>query len=149
VITLPGPLEARLRRHAEQAYPNECCGVLIGRLTPGDEPFTDRRDVTDLIEVENKREAEEQYHRFVIEPEDYLQAELTAARQGLDLLGFYHSHPEDVARPSEYDRLRALPNLSYLVVAVDQGPGGPESQALTSWELTADRGQFRPEELTH
>jgi proteasome lid subunit RPN8/RPN11 len=145
MIALPGPVEARIRRHAEATFPNECCGVLLGRLSPGDAPYTDRRHVTDLIPVDNARAAEEQYHRFTIEPETYLQAELTAAQRGLDLLGFYHSHPEDIARPSDYDRERALPNLSYIVVAAEQTADGPRATDLTSWELTQDRSRFLPE----
>jgi proteasome lid subunit RPN8/RPN11 len=145
MIALPADLEARVRAHAEAAFPNECCGVLLGRATFGAEPLSDRREVTDLTEMANSKEAAEQYHRFVIEPADYLKAERDAARRGLDLLGFYHSHPEDVARPSEFDRAHALPNLSYIVVAVEDTGDGPKSTDLTSWELAQDRSRFLPE----
>jgi proteasome lid subunit RPN8/RPN11 len=145
MISLPKTIEGHIRTEAERTFPNECCGVLLGHLTPGAEPYADLREVTDVIVIENSSDSQEQYHRFVIEPEDYLKAELTAARRGLDLLGFYHSHPEDVARPSEFDRVRALPNLSYIVVAAESGPDGPVATELTSWELSQDRTQFLPE----
>jgi proteasome lid subunit RPN8/RPN11 len=148
VIVLPPSAEVRIRSAVEAAFPNECCGVLLGRVTFGDLPHSDRREVVDVVPIDNSHDAAEQFHRFTITPEQYLAAELDAARRGLDLLGFYHSHPEDLARPSEYDRLRALPNLSYIVVSAEATPTGPAAREVTSWELSEDRSQFLPEALS-
>jgi proteasome lid subunit RPN8/RPN11 len=97
----------------------------------------DRR-VTAIIGVENAREDGERYHRFVIEPEDFMRAEAEARRMGLDVLGFYHSHPDHPAEPSDYDREHAMPFYSYVIVSVEEGT----ASELTSWELAADRSEF-------
>ena len=68
---------------------------------------------------------------------------LPAIAGGLDVIGFYHSHPDHPAAPSEYDKDHALPFYSYVIVSVRQGVAGE----LTSWELTADRAVFLPENI--
>jgi proteasome lid subunit RPN8/RPN11 len=70
-----------------------------------------------------------------------MKAELAARKRGWEVLGFYHSHPDHPARPSDYDREYALPFYSYVIVAVERG----KAAELTSWELAADRGQFNVE----
>jgi proteasome lid subunit RPN8/RPN11 len=148
MIRLTPALAARIAAEGEQTYPNECCGVLLGHLTDPGPDGGPLREVVDLWPIDNAREAAERYHRFVIEPLDYLHAEQAAAAQGLDLLGFYHSHPDHPARPSEYDREHAWPNLSYLVLAVaGRAEPLPRAGSLTSWELTYDRTEFRPEPI--
>jgi proteasome lid subunit RPN8/RPN11 len=117
----------------ERAYPNECCGALIGEV---DE--SGHRVALEILPVPNRRESEEQYHRFVIDPEDYLDAERVALKKGLGVLGFYHSHPDHPPVPSDYDREHALPWYSYVILAVDKGKAG----AITSWELASDRSGF-------
>jgi proteasome lid subunit RPN8/RPN11 len=139
MITVPRGWEEALRRAGEGAYPNECCGILLGRLLDGG-----LRTVEAVIPIENAREAEEQYHRFRIEPEDLMRAEKEARRRNLAVLGFYHSHPDHPARPSDYDREQALPFYSYLILGVREG----KAEELTSWELAADRSEFKRETLT-
>ncbi|HTL30710.1 MAG TPA: M67 family metallopeptidase, partial [Tepidisphaeraceae bacterium] len=82
------------------AFPNECCGIMYGR----DLKIADgvRRVVERLEAVKNAFEAEEQYHRFSISPQQLMKAEKDAAAEGHLVLGFYHSHPDHPARPSEY-----------------------------------------------
>ena len=70
-----------------------------------------------------------------------MRAELEAGRRGLDVLGFYHSHPDHPAEPSEYDREHALPGYVYVIVAVDNGGAGE----VKSWSLSPDRTAFAPE----
>ncbi|MDR3164973.1 MAG: M67 family metallopeptidase [Synergistaceae bacterium] len=127
--------EARLviRSEGERAYPNECCGFLIGRFGEAG-----ARVVTEARPVRNSREKEERYHRFVIEAEEFMRAEAYARKMGLELLGFYHSHPDHPAEPSGYDEENALPFYSYVIVAVEGGA----AKNLTSWELSADRAGF-------
>jgi proteasome lid subunit RPN8/RPN11 len=147
VIRLSAALAERIGGEGIRTYPNECCGVLLGRASEG--PDGPVREVSDILPIENARELEERYHRFVIEPLDYLRAETAARERGLDVLGFYHSHPDHPAKPSDYDREHAWPNLSYVVAAVAGRPGeGAEVRALTSWELSGDRSEFWPEPVT-
>jgi proteasome lid subunit RPN8/RPN11 len=127
--------EARLviRSEGERAYPNECCGFLIGRSGEAG-----AKVVTEARPVRNSREREERYHRFVIEAEEFMRAETYAREMGLELFGFYHSHPDHPAEPSDYDRENAMPFYSYIIVAIDGGT----AKSLTSWELSADRAGF-------
>jgi proteasome lid subunit RPN8/RPN11 len=138
VITLLEEAERAIRREGEKAYPNECCGFLLGTME------NDQRQVDSILVVENAREAGEQYHRFVIAPEDFMRAEKEAVRLGREIFGIYHSHPDHPARPSDYDQEHALPFYSYLILAV----AGGTAAELTSWELTNDRNQFLEEEIT-
>ena len=82
-------------------------------------------------------------NRFSITPEDFRAAERAASERGLDLLGWYHSHPDHPARPSEFDREHAWPWYSYVIVSVDKGV----SKDLTSWQLEDDRSKFVPEDV--
>jgi proteasome lid subunit RPN8/RPN11 len=136
VILLKTETENSIRREGEKAYPNECCGFLLGLTAEGG-----RAD--SILSVENAREAGEQYHRFVITPEDFMRAEKEALKQNREIFGIYHSHPDHPARPSDYDREHALPFYSYLILAVTAG----KAAELTSWKLTGDRNQFLEEEI--
>lgn len=123
--------------HGEKAYPNECCGIMLGEvLSDGN------KVLKELLPVENSRENEEQYHRFEIRAEDLLEAEKVAVSKQLDVIGFYHSHPDHPSVPSEYDRSHAFQFYSYIIVSVKKGKAG----AFTSWELNKDF-QFESEIL--
>jgi proteasome lid subunit RPN8/RPN11 len=130
-----GVLDA-IRRHGETAYPEECCGVVLGSVQGSD------RRIVAAVPLVNSR-TEERQRRFLIRPADYRAAEAEASALGLLLVGFYHSHPDHPARPSEYDREHALPWHSYLVLAVERGRAGD----CTSWILSPDRTAFDAEEL--
>jgi proteasome lid subunit RPN8/RPN11 len=126
-------LSDALRRQIEvegvAAYPNECCGMLIGRdITKNG---ATRRVVERLEPGRNVFEKEEQYHRFSIDPAQQLKAERAAEQEGNLVLGYYHSHPDHPARPSEYDRQHAWPFYSYVIVAIEKG----KPAAMTSWVL--------------
>ncbi|MDR3296438.1 MAG: M67 family metallopeptidase [Clostridiales Family XIII bacterium] len=143
MITFAAGAADAIRAEGEKTYPHECCGAILGRVTdPGISGGFGLREAEAVVPVENAREPEAQYHRFVIEADDVMRVELAARRQGLDVLGFYHSHPDHPARPSEYDHEHALPFYSYVIVAVEKG----RAAALTSWRLTADRSGFIEEE---
>ena len=81
--------------------------------------------------------------RFLVRPQDYREAEQTASDSGVELLGFYHSHPDHPARPSEYDLNHAWPFFSYVIVSVRDGVPGD----MTSWRLLDDRSTFTEEDL--
>ncbi|MDR1985615.1 MAG: M67 family metallopeptidase [Treponema sp.] len=138
MLEIPVDLRQAVMNEGEKAYPNECCGFVLGILKDAGE-----RKMEALIPIGNAREAEEQYHRFKIEPEDFMKAEKEARALNLDIIGFYHSHPDHPARPSDYDREQALPFYSYLIVSV----AGGKADILTSWELAADRAAFTEEEI--
>ncbi|MDR2633517.1 MAG: M67 family metallopeptidase [Treponema sp.] len=138
MLEIAQELALRIRKEGEKAYPKECCGFVLGTF-----PKTGQRKTHSLIPIANAREAAEQYHRFSIEPEAFMKAEQEARERNLDIIGFYHSHPDHPARPSAYDREQALPWYSYLIVSVEQG----RALALTAWELLADRSAFIEEEI--
>ena len=135
MIRLEPQVLAAIRRHGERAYPEECCGALLGRIEAG------CRHVSEALALDNGRDSERE-RRFLIGPEAYRLAERAAAQRGLDLVGFYHSHPDHPARPSAYDLEHALPWHSTVVLAVERGRAGQ----WTSWILAPDRSRFDPEE---
>ncbi|WP_159872137.1 MULTISPECIES: Mov34/MPN/PAD-1 family protein [unclassified Raoultella] len=138
MIELTHKIAKQIGVEGEKAYPNECCGALFGHFSAqGD------ARVTAIFPIDNARESEEQYHRFVITADDSLRAERTALAQEVDVIGYYHSHPDHPAIPSEFDREHALPFYAYIIVAVAQRQAG----ALTSWRLTQDRQRFLQEEV--
>jgi proteasome lid subunit RPN8/RPN11 len=129
---------AAIAAHGERGYPNEICGLLLGKDADG------QRTIRALVPIENSFEADEQYHRFLITPEAMFQAEKEARRQRLDVLGVYHSHPNEAARPSAYDRDHAAWTAwSYIIVSVRAG-GAAEMRA---WTLRDDRSGFDEDEL--
>ena len=129
----------QIQSEAEKAYPNECCGFLFGSIR-NSEKFAEHTQA-----VVNASSDEEQYHRFVITPEDMLKAERFARKQDYEIIGFYHSHPDCPAVPSGYDTAHALPVYSYIIVSVMQG----RASDLRSWELdkAADYKEFASETI--
>jgi len=136
MLILPNELEKTIRTESENAYPNECCGILMGAIDD-----TGTKTVRQVEAIVNAREDGAQHNRFLITAEDMLHAERTARAAKLDVIGFYHSHPDHPSAPSEYDKTHALPFYSYVIVAVEKGV----STELTSWELTPDRAAFLSE----
>lgn len=138
VLTIGENLLEEIRQHGARAYPNECCGALLG-LPSAD----DLKEVRALLSLDNRRQGEAARTRFLVTAEDFRAAEKAARAQGLEIVGFYHSHPDHPARPSEFDREHALPWYSYVVVRV----AGGRPQEATSWVLADDRSQFLPEPM--
>ena len=136
MIAIPPGVLAEIRAHGSSAYPEECVGALLGEAGPAGKVVRAAR------RVENAR-SEERGRRYLVGPEAYRAVEESARKEGLEVLGFYHSHPDHLARPSEYDREHAWPRYSYVIVSVERGA----PRALTSWELRDDREQFDEEEI--
>ncbi|MDR2819052.1 MAG: M67 family metallopeptidase [Desulfovibrio sp.] len=136
MIRLPPDKKDAVRIEGEEAYPDECCGFLLGTLEKDG-----LRNVVEILPVANARERKERHHRFHIDADDFMRAERQARSGELDIVGFYHSHPDHPAEPSEYDREHALPFYSYVIVAVSKGI----ARELTSWELLPDRSRFNQE----
>ena len=127
-----------IRRHAVAAYPHECCGALIGAtVQDGAVEVVDAKELDNVTDEGPRR-------RFRVSPSDYRQSEARARELGAELLGFYHSHPDHPALPSQYDLDHAWPNFSYVIVAVAQGIPGD----LRSWRLRPDRSAFEEETVS-
>ena len=125
----------KIEAHGEEAFPNECCGFLLGKAKG------DARQVVELLRAYNEREEENQFNRFLITPEAYMRGEKEARSKKLDVLGFYHSHPNAPARPSKYDLDHAWPWYSYVIVAIKDSI----ADNMTSWILADDRSKFNEE----
>ena len=136
MIALPSRASEAIRAHGRESYPEECCGALLGTLEDG------RARVARIERMANARESERR-RRYAIDPLEYLRVEKLADAQGLALIGFYHSHPDHPAAPSEYDREHALTFFHYLVLAVASGEPGE----LTAWVFCEDRGTLENEPL--
>ena len=142
-LVLSDAVRRRIEAEGAAAYPNECCGILIGRDVALAAGGANRRVVDRLEAGTNVFEADEQYHRFSIDPRQQMRAERAAEAEGKVVLGFYHSHPDHPARPSEYDREHAWPFYSYVIVAVANG----KPADLTSWVLDDQSKQFHAQEI--
>ncbi|HZL38613.1 MAG TPA: M67 family metallopeptidase [Tepidisphaeraceae bacterium] len=140
-LILPDALRRQIEAQGAAGYPNECCGMLIGRDVS--ENGAPRRIVERLEPGRNAFEAAEQYHRFSIDPAQQLQVERAAAKEGKTVLGYYHSHPDHPARPSEYDREHAWPFYSYVIVAIEKG----KPAAMTSWVLDEKTRAFGEQKI--
>jgi proteasome lid subunit RPN8/RPN11 len=132
---LDGSAIDAIRQHAAAAYPQECCGAIAGRADGRS------RLVTAAWPLDNT--SEDRSRRFTIAPADYRVVEARAHDQGLSLLGFYHSHPDAPAEPSQYDLLHAWPNVDYLIVSVVAAAAAN----VTCWRLRDDRAAFLREEI--
>src|SRR5258706_13322894 len=133
-LTISARVDQAIRRHGEETYPHECCGALVGKSGL----------VTDIVALPNTTE-EGPRRRFLVRPSDYRLAESRATELGGELLGFYHSHPDHPARPSQYDLDHAWPTFAYIIVAV--AAGAPPD--MTRWFLKDDGSTFEDGVLPH
>jgi proteasome lid subunit RPN8/RPN11 len=134
VLVLSSAIAEHIEREGVAAYPNECCGILVGR------DVVDQRIVEKLIPMKNVFDAGEQYHRFSIDPLALARADEDAGKDGRTVVGFYHSHPDHPARPSEYDRTHVPPwsFYSHVIVAIhDRKPVD-----MTCWRMNEETEQF-------
>lgn len=125
-------------RHGEADYPAEACG-LIGGSVEGH-----RKIAVQLVPLVNRR-TDSARNRYLIDPESFRRGEERLERDGLDVIGVYHSHPDHPPVPSAFDREHAWPRLSYVIVGVERGRAGDTK----SWVLPDDRGTFEEEEITN
>ncbi|HTZ74313.1 MAG TPA: M67 family metallopeptidase [Candidatus Aquilonibacter sp.] len=127
-------LMRQIEAHGVETYPYECCGALLGRDGDG------AREVLALLPLANQRD-DSPRNRFEITPQDVILADKTAGEKRIDLIGWYHSHPNAPARPSEFDREHAWPWYSYVIVSVRDGA----PKEMTSWRLRDDRSAYDAE----
>jgi proteasome lid subunit RPN8/RPN11 len=135
-LVMPGGERRRIEAHLVGAYPEEGCGVMIGLEREG------RREIRRAIPFENRR-PDSRANRYLIAPEQFLAAENEARAAGLDVLGFFHSHPDHPAQPSAFDLEHAWPYYSYVIMSIVQG----RPADLRAWRLADDRSRFAPETI--
>lgn len=133
-VTLDQQVFNYITQHAEEEYPNECCGFFFGKES-------EERRITRAYRVSNVKEGDRR-RRFQITPDDYRKAEKFALNNDLDFLGVYHSHPDHPAVASEHDRKVAMPYFSYIIVSVEEG----KAVDTMSWQLNEER-QFEEEKM--
>ena len=147
MLTLTSNLLVRMHLHLLGGYPREACGIMIGQETY-DGAQQSGKVVHDLVLVSNAWEVESEReglrNRYLISPEDVVRADREASQRGLDIIGFFHSHPDHPARPSETDREFAWPNVSFVIVSVEAG----QVVDTRSWVLRDDRSAFDEEPIT-
>ena len=137
MITISESLLHEIRAHGVKDYPYECCGLLLGRYGAGG------KVVTETYPISNAREESAKRNRFLIEPAELMRGERYAREHDLELVGFYHSHPDSPAVPSQYDLEHAWPTYSYIIVSTTAGA----ATDLFSWEQESDRSRFNQEEI--
>lgn len=144
-VTLELAAQARqeLERRAAAAYPEECCGLLIGPMPDDFGRPGALLQARELVALSNAWAAESRTHRYTADPREFASAERQAAARGAAVLGIYHSHPDVPAWPSPFDLLRAWPNYAYVIVSVERG----RPAELRVWRLSADGRSFQEGEV--
>src|ERR1700674_3324651 len=137
ILLLTEEIAQAIRNCGARDYPTETCGAMLGI------DRQDEREVRELFPLTNRRD-DSPRNRFSITADDFRAAERQAAQRGLQVVGWYHSHPDHPARPSEFDREHAWPWYSYVIVSVAAG----EPREMTSWLLADDRSRFLPQPIT-
>jgi len=135
-LRIPPAAGREIHDHLLAAYPEEGCGVLIGRESDG------AREVERVVRCENRR-PDGRGNRYLIAPEQFLAADCEARAAGLEVLGLFHSHPDHPAQPSASDLEHAWPYYSYLIVSVSGGAVAGQR----CWRLRDDRSKFEAERV--
>jgi proteasome lid subunit RPN8/RPN11 len=138
VLDLPAAVRLQIEREAAAAFPEECCGLLIGPV-PGDFGENGMRlQVRELRPLKNAWESQARTHRYTADPAEFAAVERELAGGELAILGVYHSHPSVPAWPSPFDLMRAWPNYAYVIASVRAG----QTSELRVWRLSADGRSF-------
>jgi proteasome lid subunit RPN8/RPN11 len=137
MITIGEKQLTQIREHGIRDYPYECCGLLLGHYVDG------KKFVSETYSISNAREESAKRNRFLITSDELLRGERYAREHDLEVVGFYHSHPDSPAVPSQYDLEHAWPTYSYIIVSTSAN----EARDLFSWEQEPDRSRFNQEEI--
>jgi proteasome lid subunit RPN8/RPN11 len=152
MIVVLDDVRKAIAAHAEQTYPHECVGLLLGRFDGSrklvEEVFAAQNTWTAEVGLTDAEQEHSQRDRFYLDPRDYLRADRVARARGLDIVACYHSHPDHPALPSERDRVGAQgvgggSLFSFLIQSVRDG----RAAELTSWLLADEGSRFTSEEL--
>jgi proteasome lid subunit RPN8/RPN11 len=137
-VWLDAECAQKIRAHGVETYPHECCGALFGRDGANGSP----REILQAFPLVNRRDDSPQ-NRFSVSTRDVVTAEREADARGLSVVGWYHSHPDHPAKPSDFDREHAWPWYSYIILSVEKGG----TREMRSWQLREDRTKYLEEEL--
>ena len=137
MIRISKDLLDQIREHGVRDYPYECCGLLLGRYGANE------KMVKETYPISNAREESAKRNRFLIQPHELMRGERYAMGKDLEVVGFYHSHPDSPAVPSLYDLEHAWPTYSYIIVSTS----ADQAKDLFSWEQEPDRSRFNQEEI--
>ena len=140
MIKIPKAVFELMVAHVKEGYPNECCGALLGTVAKDEAGTKSVEEAHALTNINEERSAD----RYEIDPLELLKVEKAASARGLVVVGFYHSHPDHPDEPSGFDRERAWPDYSYVIIAVENG----EKIKTRSWTFTKMDDPFEEEELT-
>ncbi|MDE1819614.1 MAG: M67 family metallopeptidase [Euryarchaeota archaeon] len=138
-VELSAADDDKVRSHGRSTYPEEACGMLVG---PAPAPGERVRRIVEVRSAPNRR-GEDREHRFLIPAEELRSVERSISGTGLEVVGFYHSHPDHPPEPSPFDRDHAWPWYAYLVLRVVEGG----AQELNAFELDPERRVFQPRRL--
>ena len=128
------PAFEAIEAHGAAGYPNEICGIMLG--PPGQRLVTDVRRARNII-VERSRD------RYEIDPRDHIRTQREADAAGLDIVGYYHSHPDHPAQASVFDTERAWAGYVYVIVSIAEG----KPVDANAFVADQDGGPFRSEPL--
>lgn len=137
VVVLPEYCRERIRAHAAAEYPHECCGLLVGTWQEGG------RTVVERVEPARNLNTERAHDRYELDPMDYLRVDRDAREAGLDVVGFYHSHPDSPPLPSVTDARQAWPAYTYIIISVTGGEPG----TMRAWTFDESAEVFDEQEV--
>ena len=120
-----------LKAHGQSGYPHESCGVLLGRLSGAS------LEVLEAHACANAN-ADRAADRYLIEPQDQLRIEKDARARGLDVVGYYHSHPDHPSQASATDLAQSWEGVLYLILAVEKG----QARRLQGWWRSSGEPAF-------
>jgi proteasome lid subunit RPN8/RPN11 len=152
-VKISAQLREQMRTMGEGAYPNEGCGILLGGF--GDEIEVSEvrlgtnlragADLREYIPAEKDDRQHSARDRYVLDPKEILQAEKDARDRGIDVVGFWHTHPDHPAQPSQYDAEHAWPEYVYVIMAIHAG----QQVDVNAFVLRqADPPEFGPEPIS-
>lgn len=127
-----------IKKQGEEGYPYEICGFMLGKI----DYENNIREVKEVLQVENQNK-ERANDRFEISPKDYLKVEDYAEKNGVQIIGIYHTHPDHPDKPSKTDLMFAQPDMSYIVMSVNNG----KAENWRSWELDLEKNEFKGEKV--
>ena len=144
MLYFPKEIYNEIISHAKESYPHEACGALVGEQKSNirEREAEASKNIVRSCRMENTNK-DRANDRYEINPKELLKIEREASSNGLEVIGFYHSHPDHPDRPSVFDRERAWPLYSYLIVSIHKG----KDISVKSWTFEDGKEVFREEEV--
>jgi len=139
-LRVPRAVYEGLRAHGEETYPHECCGALLGL------PSREGWQIMDALRAGNTR-TDSAHNRYHIAPVELVKIQREARQRGLEIAGFYHSHPDHPAQwsPTDFAEAHWL-GCSYVITEVAQGKAAVTNSFLLDGKTEEDK-RFVGEEI--